>query len=414
MKKVLMIAYDYPPLGGGGVFRTLKFTKYLPQFGFKPYVLTVKNAMHPIRDPSLLEEISPQARIFRTFSLEHKILRMSFRALKINPKWIFIPDMNIGWLPFAVRRGEKIIKEENIDVIYATAPVYTSLLIGYLLKKKTGKPLVVDFRDPWTQNVFIEFPSRFHRKIEEKMEEKVLEFADHVIANTEFMALKFIDKYPFIKDKCTTITNGFDAEDFKGLKKKGRGEKFTITHVGSIYGLITPKYWFLALKELIEEKTELRNAVQVFFIGPLGRYARKLVEELGVENVVKLVGYVPHKESLKLMVESDVLLLIMGPEEAEREEKGALRVPGKIYEYLAAKKMILALIPKGATADLITSTKSGVIVPPKDVNAVKQALFKLFQRWQKGTLGEVKSRIGNYDRKVLTKKLATIFESLTT
>jgi len=412
-----MIAYDYPPLGGGGVFRTLKFTKYLPQFGFKPYVLTVKNAMYPIKDPTLLEEIPPQVRVFRVFSLEHKLLRLPFWALKINPKWIFVPDMNIGWLPFAVRRGEKLIKEENIHVIYATAPVYTSLLIGYLLKKKTGKPLVVDFRDPWTQNVFIKFPSKFYKKIEEKMEKKVLELADHIIANTELMALKLIDKYPFIKDKCTTITNGFDAEDFKDLKKKGRGEKFTITHVGSIYGLITSKYWFLALKELIEEKTELRSALQVFFIGHFARarahHARKLVEELGVKNVVKLVGYVPHKKSLKLMVKSDVLLLLMGSEEAHKEERGALRVPGKVYEYLAAKKPILALIPEGAAADLIKSTKSGVIVPPKDVNSIKQALFKLFQRWQKGTLGETKSRIRNYDRKALTKKLTNVFESLT-
>jgi glycosyltransferase involved in cell wall biosynthesis len=413
LKKVLIVAYHYPPLGGGGVFRTLKFTKYLPKFGYQPYVLTVKNPMYSTKDPTLLKEIPSEVKIFRTFSFEHRILRAP-RLLKIDLKWFYIPDENIGWLPFAVYNGVKIIKNEKIDVIYATAPVWTSLLIGFLLKKKTKKPLIIDFRDPWTDNAFIEYPTRLHESIERKMEEKVLKLTDHIITTTEPMTLRLIDKYPFIKEKCTTITNGFDAEDFKDFKKKGRREKFTIAHVGSIYGLITSKYWFLALKELIEEKTELRSAVEVFFIGRVDDYTRKLVEKLGVKNVVKLVGYVPHKKSLKLMVESDVLLLLMGFEEADKVENGALRVPGKVYEYLATKKPILALIPKGAAADLIMSTKSGVIVPPKDVPSIKEVFFKLFQQWQKGTLMEVKSSIRNYDRKVLTKKLTEVFENLTT
>ena len=134
MKKVLAVAYHYPPVGGGGVFRTLKFTKYLPKFGFQPYVLTVKNSMYKPKDLSLVKEIPPETKVIATFSFEHRILRAS-RLLNINPDWFFIPDVNVGWLPFSIRAGTKVIRQENIDVIYATAPIWTSLLIGYFLKK---------------------------------------------------------------------------------------------------------------------------------------------------------------------------------------------------------------------------------------------------------------------------------------
>ena len=135
MNKVLLIAYHFPPLGGGGVFRTLKFTKYLPEFGYQPHVLTVKNPMYRIKDPTLIREIPPSAKVYRTFSFEHIILRAP-RLLGINLKWFYVPDENIGWLPSAVRQGEKIIRKANIDIVYATAPIFTSFLIGFLLKMR--------------------------------------------------------------------------------------------------------------------------------------------------------------------------------------------------------------------------------------------------------------------------------------
>jgi len=409
MKKVLIIAYHYPPLGGGGVFRTLKFTKYLPQFGFKPFVLTVRNAMYRVKDPSLLKEVPPEVRIFRTLSLEHRLLLGPFWKLRINPKWIFIPDMNIGWLPFAVRRGEKIIEEENIDVIYATAPAYTSLLIGYLLKKKTGKPLVVDFRDPWTQNVFMKFPSKLHKKIDEKMEKTVLKLADYIIMAAEPATLSMIDKYPFIKGKCTTITNGFDVEDFKDLKKEGSTEKFTIAHIGSLYALLTPKYFLTALQQLIAEKEELRSCVQVLFVGHSGKETEDLVDKFGLHDVIKLVGYLPHKECLGFMVNSDVLLLII----TIKGDYGKWMFTGRLFEYLGARRPILALAPlDGVAADLVRSAKAGIVVHPDDVDSIKRTILKLFQKWKRGNLGTIESKIVEYDRKVLTERLVRIFESL--
>jgi len=412
MKKVLVIAYHYPPLGGGGVFRTLKFTKYLPQFGFQPYVLTVKNAMYPLRDPTLLKDVPQEVRIVKTFSLEHNLFLMPFYALRTTPKWIFTPDINIGWLPFAVHRGEELIDKEGIDVIYATAPAYSSLLTGYLLKKTTGKPLVIDFRDPWTQNVFIKYPTNFHKKVEEKMEKTVLQFADYIITTAEPMRLTLIEKYPFIKGKCETITNGFDSEDFKGLKKRTRTEKFTITLTGYLYGLRNAKHFLMALKNLLDQNNEIRDKIKVIFAGPTDKQTENIVKELELENVVKIIGYVPHRKSLELMVNSDILLLIMGAEEVFNEKMGSITIPGKIFEYLGAKKPILALAPQGVAADLIKSTNTGIVVLPTDINSIKQAILKLFQEWRRRSLRIISCDVSKYDRKVLTKKLAKVFQSL--
>jgi glycosyltransferase involved in cell wall biosynthesis len=408
LKKVLVVAYHYPPLGGGGVFRTLKLTKYLPEFGYQPYVLTVKNPMYGTRDPTLLKEIPPEVKIFRTFSFEHRILRAP-RLLKIDLKWFYIPDENIGWLPFAVSAGAKIVKKENIDLIYATSPPWTSLLIGFLLKKKTKRPLVIDFRDPWTDNPFTTYPTKIHESVETKMEEKILKLADHIITTTEPMALNLIDKHPFTKGKCTTITNGFDPEDFKNLRRYGHGERFTITYVGRLYGLRSSRYFLTAIKELIEEKEALRRSVQALLVGHSGKETKELVKEFKLHDTVKLVGYLAHKRTLEFMINSDVLLLLIATEEAIDEKIGPPMVPGKLYEYLAAKRPILALIPEGAAADIIRSTKSGIVVPPKDINSTKQAILKFFQEWKRGSLGTIQSDITKYDRRALTEKLAKIF-----
>jgi glycosyltransferase involved in cell wall biosynthesis len=409
MKKVLLIAYHFPPLSGGGVFRTLKFTKYLPEFGNQPHVLTVKNPMYRTKDATLLREIPPEAKVYRTFSFEHRILRAP-RLLGINLKWFHIPDENIGWLPSAICQGEKIIRKENIDTLFATAPIFTSLLIGFLLKKKTGKPLVVDYRDPWTQNVFVKYPSKLHKKIEDKLETFVLATADHIIVTAEPMKCRLVEKYPFTKGKIDTITNGFDPDDFKNLTVKKDEEKFVIAYTGSLYGLRTGEKFFSALKEVIEANPELQTKIKVLFAGLPSKKAVFLIEKFGLKNIVRLLGYKSHQESLELMVNADVLLLIMSAEEIYDAKTGPLTIPGKVFEYLGAKKPILAIAPLGAVADIMNSTKSGVIVPPWNIDAIGQAILKLFQDWKSGTLKDVESNISEYNRKALTQKLVNIFQ----
>jgi glycosyltransferase involved in cell wall biosynthesis len=412
MKKALLIAYHFPPLGGGGVFRTLKFTKYLPEFGYQPYVLTVKNPMYREKDPTLVKEIPVEAKIHRTFSFEHRILRVP-RLLKINLKWFYIPDQNIGWLPFGVSAGAELVKKENIDVIFATSPIWTSLLIGLLVKKKTKKPLLVDFRDPWTDNPFINYPTKLHQRLERKMEKTVLTQADYVTVATDLIKNGLIRKYPFIESKIETITNGFDPDDFKNLKIHKKTGKFTITYVGSIYGLLTAKPFLTALKALVEEKKGFKEKVEAVFVGNCGKETPQLVKQLSLEENVRFVGYVPHRKGLEFMVNSHVLLLLITLEGS----KGERILTGKLFEYLASRKPILALVPEnGLAANVIKSLKAGTVVSPRDVQRVKKAIGNYFDQWVEGTLSAATDNASNitpYNRKFLTGRLAQIFDKLT-
>jgi glycosyltransferase involved in cell wall biosynthesis len=410
MKNVLVVAYHYPPVGGGGVFRTLKFTKYLPQFGFRPYVLTVKNSMYTPKDPTLVREIPPEVKVTATFSFEHRILRAS-RLLNIDPEWFFITDVNLGWLPFAVHAGTKIIKQENIDVIYVSVPIWTSLLIGYLLKKKTQKPMVIDFRDPWTINPFKKTPTKFHARIDDYLERTVLASADYVITVSQPYRRRLIEKYPFLKNKCEVIMNGFDPDDFKDLKRQPLQDEFRIVHAGSLYGLRTPKYFLRALQELVQEKPYLRKQLEVQFVGNYGKEAPVIVDKLGLNDLVRFIGFMPHEKSLELMVNSHVLLLIVAV--GGYETSGI--VTGKLFEYLFSGRPILALAPKNSiVANIIQSANAGLVVS-SDTEAIKNGILEFYEQWTEGKLAATTNTavIERYNRKVLTHKLAQIFEKIT-
>jgi len=408
MKKVLMIAYYYPPLAGAGVFRTLKFTKYLPLFDFQPYVLTVKNPMYPLRDTTLVNEIPPEVKVFRTFSFEHKVLRAP-RLLNINLKWFYIPDVNIGWIPFAVNIGTKIIRKENIDIIFATAPIWTSLIIGFLLKKRTKKPLVIDFRDPWTDNAFVEYPTKLHECIERKIEEKIVAHADYITVVSNLMKKNLVDRYPFSESKIEVITNGFDSDDFKILEIHEQANKFRVTHTGSIYGLRTARPLLFALKELIKEKAGLSNKLEIIFVGSYGKETPRLVKMLGLENIVKLFTYASHEACLKIMLSSHVLLLLTTIE----DPRAYSMVPGKLFEYLASRKPILAITPEnGEAANLIKSLNAGRVVSPNNIKLIKETIFELFEKWERGELPKITCDLSKYERKFLTQRLAQIFENV--
>jgi glycosyltransferase involved in cell wall biosynthesis len=363
--------------------------------------------MYTTKDPTLVKEIPSEARIFASFSFEHRILRAS-RLLNIDPEWFFIPDVNVGWLPCGTYVGNKIIRQENIDVIYATAPVWTSLLIGYLLKRKTQKPLVVDFRDPWTINPFKKSPTKFHEKIENHLEKKVLMNADYVITVSHPYREKLVEKYPFLKSKCEVIMNGFDPDDFKDLERQTFEGKFRILHTGSLYGLRSPKHFLSALQKLFQEKTQLRKQIEVMFVGNYGRETPVLVDKFGLNDVVKLVGYVPHKECLELMVNSHMLLLIVTSE--GYHTSGV--VTGKLFEYLAAGRPVLALAPKeSVVADIVRSANAGLTVSSENVEPIKDAILELYNMWKEGESIQ-QGDIRMYDRKFLTQRLSQIFENV--
>ncbi|MGB2867925.1 MAG: hypothetical protein WBD36_05705, partial [Bacteroidota bacterium] len=336
MKKVLIVTYYFPPSGGPGVQRVLKFVKYLPQFGWEPVVLTVQDGDFPARDESLLQEIPGNVHVYRTKIFEpYRIYRkltgkapgaavdvenipkpgekksLAESAAEIIRGTFFIPDARIGWFPYAVPQGIQIIKNEHIDAIYSSSPPYTAAVVARELHRKTGLPWIAGFRDPWTG--FLSTPDRwlFPRKIDEYLERSVAEDANLIEAAWVGINADFQEKYPHINRlKFLHLPNGFDSEDYPEFDGKPN-ERFTVTYTGSMYGKRNPETLLRAVKELIEEKKVDPSKVRLKFIGRFGGDVRAMFSEFPSEDVVEVVGYVPHGESIRELLAADALLLVV-------------------------------------------------------------------------------------------------------
>jgi len=436
-KKVLFIAYLFPPVGGGGVQRSSKFVKYLPDFEWNPVVLTVKEPYDFYSDNSLLNDLNKDVKIYRTSSLEpmkwvRKYLKRRWKKHidaenleKISHKktlkpsflvklktYILIPDNEIFWLPFAIRRGFKIIRKEKPSLIYSTASPFTDHLIALILSKFSGLPWVADFRDFWVDRA--NFPTnRWRLFIDRKLEKYVLNKADHVVTSTSVIAEKFKGIYP--DQKYTVITNGYDEDDFRDSEIIIPHEsEFRITYTGIFNQFQNPKKIFLALKKIIEEREALRKKLKLKFIGQLdnpGDFENlNLFKELGLDQYSDMIPYKKHKEAISEMCQSTILLLLIGN---YPYSEGILT--GKLFEYFRSGRPILAVVPtEGLAADLIRLTNSGIVVSNKNVDEIAEGISRLFDLFVERKLEETfKSEgIENYSRKYLTEKLSEVFESV--
>jgi len=433
MKKVLVISYYFPPSGGAGVHRILKFVKYLPKFGWQPFVLTVnEEADFPARDVSLLREVPENIEIFRTKIFEpYNLYRKVTGRGKYEPtdiasltkeakksltdkfsEWIratfFIPDARCFWKIPAVKQATKIIKEREINLIFSTAPPYTCDLIGKSLKKKTGLPWIADFRDSWVG--WLSTPKRWFlpHVIDSYFERSVLEKADKIIAVSNGVKKDLLSRNPHIDlKKWWIIPNGFDEEDFKNVGRKPSGDKFILTYTGSLYGNRNPRMILKALKELFDDYPSVRNKLKVRFIGRVDPAFLKDFKKFS--DVVEHIPYVPHRESIRYMLNSSVLLLII---DAAPVNQGILT--GKLFEYIGAQKLILALAPEGEAANLIRKLNIGKVVQPDNVTEIKKVLFDYFTQWQNNKLSLKTGResIQHLERKSLTKDLVKIFDEI--
>lgn len=431
-KRILIISYYFPPLGSIGHRRPLKFAKYLPYYGWESFVLTVKKGVDKIVEMSLIKEIPEGVSVYRTPSLEpfryrnplyEKIEPEKKESLIRSPRmYIFyilkgiriilskfmIPDERIGWLPFAVISGLKIIKSKKIDLIFVTSPPSTSLLIGYLLNKLTKTPLIIDYRDPWTFNPFFAYTSRFRERLENRLEYKVIKNASKGIVISRQMEEVFKNNYLEFCHKFTTITNGFDEEDFISCKPE-RFDKFTIVYSGTFYGKRTPLYFLKALKKLNEENEEFRENSQFLFFGDIDKDIERLLLEQGLMDLINSsIGYLPYKENIKYIMGADVLVLIIGA-------KSKLTVTGKVFDYIAARRPILALVPDGAASEIIKETGTGVVVPPEDVDAIKSKILEIYEKYKRDKEYPVdykEAQVKQYSYSFLTKQVATLLDCL--
>lgn len=413
MKKVLIIAHQFPPVGGSGVQRTLKFVKYMRSFGYEPVVLTRDASKAALKDETLLSDIPDGIKIIRTKACDFNSYKGAFKYFGKAMGKILIPDAEIVWQLAARKRALNELKINNIDIIYTTSSPYSDHILGLYLKKHFPQiPLVCDFRDEWTNNPY--FRRKWPRaKIERYSEKNVLSAADRLIANTPVMLSNFLRDNPDTRGKFHVIPNGYDDADFEGLKAiKPTNSKFTLTYTGLLYGKRKPDNFFEALKSAIDDGHIDKDKIKVQFIGNFkAEQLQNKIDLFNLRDIVTTFPYMKHKACLTELLKSDALLLI------EPSGPGAEAFyTGKVFEYMNTGRPILAAIPyNGAAAQLISDTNTGLVADYNDINGTSEKLVLLYRCWRNNSkpFEPNISEIRKYERKELTKSLVTVFNNCT-
>lgn len=436
MKSVLVVAYYFPPSGGPGVQRVLKLVKYLPQFGWRPVVLTVSNGDFPARDESLLNEIPPDVPVYRTKIIEPYGLYRALtgkkkgEAVDVNvipekgqkrrfserlASWIratmFIPDARIGWRFTAIDEGLKIIANEHIDAIYSSSPPHTCAVIARALKRRSGKPWVAGFRDPWTG--FENTPERWvlPRAIDNALEQSVCNTADVIDVAWLGIQRGLMAAHPELPaGKFVHLPNGFDGADYPPIAPQPH-DRFTMTYTGSMYGTRNPRDVLRAVERLVNEGAIERSKFVLKFVGRFGADVEAMIAGSSVRDSIETVKYLPHGESIAALMTSDALLLIVDEIAGSSEV-----VPGKVYEYLGAGKPVLAIAdPRGAIADLLRETGAGETVAHGDDDGIAAVFLRYYRAFHAGEapLALRPDAVRKYERKETARRLAHIFDELT-
>jgi glycosyltransferase involved in cell wall biosynthesis len=408
MKKLLVISgRGFPPENETGIFRVLKFVKYLSRLGWRSVVLAPKMNVETKKDPSLVEDIPSDTKVVRTTNLT---LMLQHHSMQKLAKSFLVFDGDIGWFPTAYRKGLDIIRKEGIDAILSTSPPPTSHIVANYLKRKTRLPWIADFRDPWTQHGDYWSLSGAHRKFEDDIEQTVVGNADRLVFVTELELEGFAGKYPSVADKLALIPNGFDAEDFRDLIRRPE-PRMVFSYVGSVYHHY-PLTFLKALEELSNEIPGFSDNVRVVFCGKVHPDKQKEMKTYKLGNMLEVAGQVTHREALEQLANSNVLLLSF----VDKPEFTRIYTT-RIFNYLAIDRFILATIPpESHAADLIRKTNSGVVIHPDDVGAIKKRIGELYEEFRyrkKIAVHQNREVLAQFNRFDQTKKLAGILDDLT-
>lgn len=411
VRRVLVIAYYFPPMGLSGVQRVAKFVKYLSRYGWRPTVLSVKPAGYFAYDSSLADEVvsEPGVSIHRTSSVDPTRLFGRRRVVALPreshrrffselSQWVFLPDNKIGWLPHAVREGARILKDEEYGAIVSSAPPYTGHLIGSALARRFGIPLLLDYRDDWLDNPRHVYPTRIHRRVHELMERWCASAASDIITINPVIAQALQDR---LGRPVAVLEQGFDPADFA----PGVGpdpSTFTLTYTGIFYDAQKPDVFLKACRRFLELRPEARAHLRIAFAGTLPYTAVQLATDLGLAEALQLHGYLPHAEAVRVQQRSDVLWLTIG-----RREGAESISTGKLFEYIGARRPILALVPHGAAADLLKEYNLATICDPERPDQVAAALVQLYENWaSKREIAADEHFVRRFDRTNLTFRLA--------
>jgi glycosyltransferase involved in cell wall biosynthesis len=464
MRKVLVLAYRFPPQGGGGVQRTLKFVKYLPGEGWLPVVHTVANPYWSLQDPTLLAEIPPVVKVSRSRTFEFERFaraaegllsaegtaaarpdrrgagpgvgprtdrqapaaaprRGGMRRRLLQPlaafvqRHLLVPDPQITWMPGAFLAGLRAIRRERVALIYTSSPPNSGLVLGLMLKVVTRLPWIADMRDPWTEGIRRKQSyeqSRLRGALDHALERAVFARADHIVLTTEKTLEQYLAKYPRVpREKYSVITNGFDPGDFALGPSSERllaAGDFNLTLTGNVEAMFDAIPFFSAVKDLVDESEEVRAHLRVNFVGTKRGKYDDFIRDHALDGTVRYIGYVPHQTSLRYLAESDALFLCQIPV----YESATTKLSGKLFEYLYMRKPILALTIPGLTTEILSRSGLGTVVDPGDRAGIKKAVRDLYTDWREGRARTTpdEAYIGTFDRVRQTRRLAGLLDRL--
>jgi glycosyltransferase involved in cell wall biosynthesis len=360
---VLFVSYSFPPNGGSGVQRVYKFVKYLPRYGFNTSVLTSKSTFKLTADSTLLDELSSDTKIIRSLTLDPMFLagfvgskisdsskkvdetlsvarldfyKNLFKLMVIVRNYLRLPDQYIGWLPFAIYHGYKYLKKQKKSVIIVSLPVYTTALVGYFLSKLTNTPLIIDFRDGWVDDPYLDLPTKFHRAFHSLLERVIVNHAKHLVVYGQWLADIYKTKYP--SKKTTVILNGFDNEDFIFNENfKNNNTKIKLVYNGSLFEYHQDfiELLFFTVSNLA---CDTINNLEIHFAGDIQMTSfDQLVNKFSLLGKIQKLGYLPHRESIKNMLTADGLIFTIPRGDVSS-------YTSKIFEYLATQKPIISFV----------------------------------------------------------------------
>ena len=437
MKRVLIISYYWPPTGGSGVQRWVKFAKYLPEEDWQPVIYTPENPEQLAVDASLEAEVPSEAEVIRTritepYALYKKVLRRSGHskeAVEVNPvnaqnksflqkaaMWVrgnfFRPDPRCLWIRPSVRYLKKYLEEHPVDMIVTTGPPQSMHMIGLRLAKETGLPWVADFRDPWTKIFYFKHLSmtpateRWHKK----MEKAVLDEASAVVAVSPLVQQEF---QAMTDTPVELITNGFDECDFPSEKDTeaygGPDKDFTITHTGLFAADGNPTVLWDVLREKYQADGDFRKRLRIKLIGKNDEQILKALKDRGLQEALTDMGYQPHSVAVEQQRKASILIL---PLRKEPEYKAVL--PGKLFEYMASERPVLGIgQPDGAMAMILGEAKTGTVLDWDDKKGISEYIEKCWKMHLEGRLTTVGADISRFTRRSTTRQMAGLFDRLT-
>lgn len=430
-KKVLIITYYWPPTGGAGVQRWLKFSKYFRQFNWEPIIYTPSNPDFPINDETLLKDVLPNLEILKTQinepydvyrkimgkkktdtvnqgflseSKENKVLQKMMIWVRGN---FFIPDARKFWIKPSVSYLSDYLKEHKIDAIISTGPPHSMHLIALGLKQQFNIPWIADFRDPWTQIDFYnqlqltKWADRTHKRLEKsvlKSANKVVTVSGHWAEDLKLLCDRNID----------VITNGFDADDFTTTEDTNLMPGFLFHHIGALNKDRNPHTLWKVLGDLCKENNAFKRDLKLKFTGKTDAAVFESLKEQGIFENAEKTDYMAHSEVVKLLLKSPVLLLPLN------DTPNILGiVPGKLFEYLAAKRPIFAIgNVEGDTAKIIADAHAGTMVGFKDEENTKKRVLELYEQFNKQTLQIDSTSIEKYSRRSCAESYTTLLNEI--